>query len=87
MVRCTFENVGTFEGETTWWVFVNGQRVGELYREPQRTWAIYRYQKIDKRKPVLWTLAVGDRCIDLRDGLTAAQAKRAVREHFARLDR
>jgi hypothetical protein len=77
----------TFANDT-WWVFVNGQRIGELYRD---TWRVFvNGQRIgelcrdrwDNFAGTHWTLSVGDRRIALQSGLTAAQAKRAARQHL-----
>jgi len=78
--RVTFENAGTFEGVTEWWVAIDGDNVGEMTRERPTTWhgngvgGLVR----DRKAPWIWCAMIDGKAVDIPDGSTLREAKRLV---------
>lgn len=79
MPKITFSKGVTFEGATEWTVYVDGSPEHLLTRSPQRKFGSMGYT-IDPNKPCVWDIDGLD--VDIQDGATAHEAKRAVKAHL-----
>ena len=77
----TFENLGTFQGETEWAIKDGaGNWIGSITRVRPTKWHANGVSGLvaDNSKPWIWTVDVNDAQISVPDGATLKQVKAAV---------
>jgi len=81
----TFDAPETFEGVTEWYVYSNGECIGEMQRERPTRWHGNGVSGLvrDNEKAWIWTATVRGDSVSIPDGSTLRAAKRIVRAAVA----
>jgi hypothetical protein len=81
-LNITFENAGTYDGVTEWWIKIDGLDVGEMSRERPMKWHGNGVSGLvrDRESPWLWCATVLERRIEIPEGSSVREAKRLITE-------